>query len=67
FFATNVHLREEVDFSGNLSVMTGWAWMSERDRHLARLGVHYYNGKSSQNSFFDHFEEQIGAGFWYDF
>lgn len=67
FFAANVHLREEVDFSGNFSVMTGWSWMSDRDRHLARLGVHYYNGKSSQNSFFNDFEEQLGAGFWYDF
>lgn len=67
FFATNVHLREEVDFSGKLSVMTGWAWLSDRDRRLARMGVHYHNGKSSQNSFFNEFEEQIGAGFWYDF
>lgn len=67
FFAANVHLREEVDFGGNLSVMTGWAWMSDRDKHLLRLGLHYYNGASSQYSFYNRFEEQIGAGFWYDF
>ncbi len=67
FFAINGHLRQEVDYSGNLSVMTGWAWMSDRDRHLLRIGVHYYNGKSSQYSFYDDFESQVGAGIWYDF
>lgn len=67
FFAINGHLREEVDFGGNLSIMTGWAWMSDRDRHLLRLGAHYYNGKSNQYSFYNNFEEQVGFGFWYDF
>ena len=41
--------------------------MSDRDRHLLRLGVQYYNGKSSQYSFYDEFEEQLGFGIWYDF
>ena len=67
FFAVNGHLRQEVDYGGNLSLMTGWAWMSDRDRHLLRLGLHYYNGESSQYSFYDDFEEQIGFGLWYDF
>ncbi len=67
FFAANVHLRQEVNYGGNVSAMTGWSWMSERDRHLLRLGVHYYNGKSSQYSFYDDFEEQLGFGIWYDF
>ena len=47
--------------------MTGWAWVSDRDRRLLRLGVHYYNGESSQFSFFDEHEEQFGFGIWYDF
>ncbi len=67
FVAFNTHLRQEVNFGGNLSVMAGWAWMSDRDRHLLRMGVHYYNGKSSQYSFYDDFEEQLGFGAWYDF
>ena len=67
FFAVNAHLRQEVNYGGNVSVMTGWAWMSDRDRHLLRLGVHYYNGESSQYSFYDDFEEQLGFGVWYDF
>jgi hypothetical protein len=48
-------------------VMTGWSWMSDRDRHLLRLGTHYYNGKSSQYSFYNQSEEAIGLGLWYDF
>ncbi len=67
FFAINTHLRQELNYSGNLSVMAGWAWMSGRDRHLLRLGMHYYNGKSNQYSFYDTFEEQFGFGLWYDF
>lgn len=67
FFAINGHLRQEVNYGGNLSAMTGWAWVSDRDRHLLRLGVHYYNGESSQFSFYDDHEEQIGVGLWYDF
>jgi len=67
FFAVNTHLRQEVDYGGNVSIMTGWGWVSDRDRHLLRLGVHYYNGESNQFSFFDEFEEQVGVGLWYDF
>ena len=67
FFAANAHLRQEVNYGGNVSIMTGWSWLSDRDRHLLRMGVHYYNGESSQMSFYDVFEEQIGFGIWYDF
>ena len=37
------------------------------DTNLLRVGVHYYNGESTQFSFFDDHEEQIGLGLWYDF
>jgi hypothetical protein len=67
FFAINGHLREEVDFGGALAVQTGWAWRGDETAHLLRMGVQYYNGKSNQFSFFDEFEQQIGAGIWYDF
>jgi hypothetical protein len=67
FLAANGHLRQEVDFGGNLSFMAGWAWVSDRDRHLLRMGLHYYDGKSNQYSFFNNHESQIGAGVWYDF
>ncbi len=66
FLAINAHLREEHNFGGNLVVQAGWLWRGETDRAL-RVGLHYYNGKSSQFQFFDQFEEQIGLGLWYDY
>lgn len=67
FFAINAHLREELDFGGNLNVETGWAWISDRDRHMLRIGMQYYTGKSPQNSFYDNSETLLGFGVWYDF
>jgi hypothetical protein len=66
FFATHGHLRQELDYSGNLVVQAGWAWRGETS-HLLRMGAHYYNGLSDQYAFFRDFEQQIGAGIWYDF
>jgi hypothetical protein len=67
FFGVHGHLREELDFSGNFSLQAGWAWRGDRSSHLLRTGLHYYNGLSSQYSFFRTFEQQIGAGIWYDY
>jgi len=67
FFAINGHLREEVNYGGNLTVQTGWAWVGDVPGRTLRLGLHYFNGESSQYSFFDDFEHQIGFGLWYDF
>ncbi len=66
FVAVNGHIREEVDYSGNVVAQLGWLWRGNTSQTL-RLGFHYYNGKSSQFEFFDQFEEQIGGGLWYDF
>jgi hypothetical protein len=66
FFAINCHLHEEVDFSGNLTVQTGWMWRGTSG-HLFRIGMQYFNGMSDQGQFFRNFEEQIGGGIWYDF
>ncbi len=65
FFALNGHLREAVDFGGNLVVQAGWLWRGQSSRTL-RAGFQYYNGKSNQFEFFDRFEEQVGFGIWYD-
>ena len=67
FLAANGHLREEVGFGGNLVAQAGWQWRSVDYGPLFRMGVHYYNGKSAQFEFFDHFEHQLGFGIWYDF
>ena len=66
FFAVNGHLREEVGFGGGLAVQTGWAWRGDDNDHLVRAGLHYFNGKSTQYSFFDDHEQQLGFGLWYD-
>ena len=67
FAALNVHLREEVNFGGNLTAQAGWAWRSPATAGLFRLGLQYYNGESSQFSFYDRFEQQLTFGVWYDY
>ena len=67
FVAMNGHLREELNYSGNFVLQAGWAWRGDRTSHLLRTGLHYYNGYSNQYSFYNVFEQQIGAGVWYDF
>lgn len=66
FFAINGHLREEVNFGGNLALQAGWLWRGKSGKVL-RTGLHYYNGKSPQFETFDEFEHQIGVGLWHDF
>jgi len=67
FCAFHGHLREELDFSGNFVVQAGWAWRGDQSSHLLRTGLHYYNGLSSQYSFYQLFEQQLGIGLWYDY
>jgi hypothetical protein len=66
FFAVGAHLRQEIDFSGNLVVQTGWQWRG-LGGDLLRAGFHYHNGLSNQFEIFNQFEHQIGMGLWYDF
>ncbi len=66
FFAVNTHLREEVDFGGNLVVQTGWQWRGLA-AHLLRFGIQYFNGKSEQFEFFREHEEKLGLAVWYDY
>ena len=66
FFAINGHLREELDFGGNLVVQTGWQWRGDSD-HLFRLGMQYFSGMSDQFEFYDQFEDKLGVGIWYDY
>lgn len=66
FVAINTHLREEVDYGGNLVVQTGWAWRGMSGQ-LFRMGMQYYTGKSDQYEFFNQFEDKVGLGLWYDY
>jgi hypothetical protein len=67
FFAINGHIREELDYSGNFTVQLGWAWRADNGPQLLRLGFQYFNGLSSQYSFYQEHEETFGFGVWYDF
>lgn len=67
FLAVNGHLREELNFGGNLVVQAGWQWRSLLNGHLLRTGLEYYHGKSRQQQLFNRFEQQIGMGLWYDY
>lgn len=67
FAAVNGHLRQEVNFGGNVVVQAGWAWRGAGAGHLLRAGFEYFNGKSRQFEFFNQSEEQIGMGIWYDY
>lgn len=66
FFAIGGHLREELDYGGNLVVQTGWQWRG-RAGQLARLGMQYYAGASDQYQFTHQYEDKIGVGLWYDY
>lgn len=66
FFAVNGHLRQEVEFGGNLTVQVGYLWRGTTG-HLFRLGLQYFAGKSDQFEFFDRYEDKIGLGVWYDY
>ena len=68
FIALNTHLREELDFGGNIVLQGGWAWRgANQNSGTLRTGVYYYKGKSPQNSFFRQSEQHLGWGLWYDF
>ena len=67
FAAINTHLRQELDFGGNMALQLGWAWRGERSDGILRTGMYYYNGYSPQFSFYQDHEQQLGWGLWYDF
>jgi len=67
FFAINTHLRQEIDFGGNMVVQTGWQWRGGNAGHLVRMGMQYFTGMSEQYEFFDVYEEKLGLALWYDY
>jgi hypothetical protein len=67
FFAANAHLREEIDFGGNIVVQAGWQWTSDHGGRRLRVGAQYYNGGHEKYQFFDTTEQKVGIGIWHDF
>ena len=66
---TRALLGLSVDLTSDIRAYTeaGWQWRGRESDHLLRVGMQYFNGKSSQYSFFDEHEELIGLGLWYDY
>jgi hypothetical protein len=66
FLAVHGHIRQDVDFGGNITAQSGWQWRGQTGR-LARVGAQYFNGKSDLGQFYYQHEEQIGVGLWCDY
>jgi len=66
FFAINGRLRQELNYGGAVTVEAGWQWNGEIGQRI-RTGLYYFNGASNQFQWYNTFENQIGAGLWYDF
>ncbi|WP_425400572.1 DUF1207 domain-containing protein [Aeoliella sp.] len=66
FFATNGHLREEINFGGDYALQFGWLWRGESGSQF-RAGFQWLTGHSNYYQFYDESEEQYGLGIWYDF
>ncbi len=68
FFSLNAHLREELDFGGNLAMQAGWSWRGNTlGDGLLRTGAYLYEGGTPHQAFFSQHETQFGWGLWYDF
>lgn len=66
FFATNGHLREEIDFGGDYTLQLGWLWRGDTGSQF-RTGFNYQTGQSNHYQFYNQSEEQYGFAIWYDY
>ena len=66
FAAINLHLFQEINYSGYLCCQVGWMWRGA-DNQLFRMGLQYLNGYDDQFQFHKQATEKIGFGIWYDF
>ena len=66
FAAVNLHLFQELSFSGYLCCQLGWQWRGAANQ-LFRLGLQYMNGYDDQFQFHRLTTNKIGFGIWYDF
>ena len=66
FFATNGHLREELNFGGDYTLQLGWLWRGNSGS-MFRTGFQYMTGHSNFYQFYNESEEQYGWALWYDY
>ena len=66
FFATNGHLREEIDFGGDYTLQAGWLWRGASGSQF-RTGLQLLTGHSNYYQWYDESEKQAGWAIWYDY
>lgn len=66
FFATNGHLREELDFGGDYTLQLGWLWRGESGSQF-RTGYNFQAGASNYYQWYNQSEVQHGLAIWYDY
>ncbi len=66
YFATNGHLREELDFGGDYTLQLGWLWRGDSGSQF-RTGFQFLAGHSNYYQWFNQSETQFGVGIWYDY
>ena len=67
FSAINVQLREEVSYAAGVTAMSGWQWTGPESGRSIRMGMQYFNGPTNQYEFLRRYDNQLGAGFWFDY
>ena len=66
FVAVNMHLFQELNFSGYLCCQLGWQWRGSCNQ-MVRIGLQYLNGYDDQFQFHRLTTQKLGLGIWYDF
>jgi len=59
FTACNVSAYQQNAFAPNISVNGGYLFPQERNKRRVRIGLHYYNGRSLSNQFYNRKEKFI--------
>lgn len=66
FVAINLHLFQELNYSGYFCCQVGWQWRGACNQ-MFRLGLQYLNGHDDQFQFHNRTTQKLGFGIWYDF
>ncbi len=60
FAAFDMDLRPELDYKPNVTLQLGWQWVPETEYLRARLGVEFYDGRSTFGQFIGMKERWVG-------
>ena len=66
YVATDVAKFDEDDGGVNVTVQGGLMYGLEELGRVYRIGVEFYDGRSHIGEFFQHSEQYVAFGFWFD-